>query len=187
MTSFVHPLRVHELCNHGSSAVAAHLHMGFICYSAAQSLRRMHMCCNSIDQCDVALERSVMTSDMPVHELLLAHPAGGEGTNDIWLYGCFVLALTGCTLLQVDGALLAHPLVAEAVAFGAPDEKYGEVVAAAVVLSKPVDDEKAVVKDIQAQTAKRLASFKVRCSATHMFALVCHVAWRIFGCNPGMR
>lgn len=62
----------------------------------------------------------------------------------------------------MDGALLAHPLVAEAVAFGAPDEKYGEVVAAAVVLSKPVDDEAAAVKDIQAQTAKRLASFKVQ-------------------------
>jgi oxalate---CoA ligase len=61
----------------------------------------------------------------------------------------------------VDGALLAHPLVAEAVAFAAPDEKYGEVVAAAVVLSKPVDDKAATIKDIQAQTAKRLASFKV--------------------------
>ncbi len=27
---------------------------------------------------------------------------------------------------QVDGALLAHPGVAEAVSFAAPDEKYGE-------------------------------------------------------------
>lgn len=37
---------------------------------------------------------------------------------------------------QVDGALLAHPAVAEAVSFAAPDEKYGEVVAAAVVLTE---------------------------------------------------
>lgn len=36
---------------------------------------------------------------------------------------------------QVDSVLLSHPFVAEAVSFGAPDEKYGEVVAAAVVLT----------------------------------------------------
>jgi acyl-CoA synthetase (AMP-forming)/AMP-acid ligase II len=82
----------------------------------------------------------------------------------------------GSAYQQVDGALLAHPLVAEAVAFGAPDEKYGEVVAAAVVLSKPVDDEAAAVKDIRAQTAKRLASFKVLiaavCSAADALGLV---------------
>ena len=34
----------------------------------------------------------------------------------------------------MDAALLSNPAVAEAVSFGAPDEKYGEVVAAAVVL-----------------------------------------------------
>lgn len=38
-------------------------------------------------------------------------------------------------LSQVDSVLLSHPFVAEAVSFGAPDEKYGEVVAAAVVLT----------------------------------------------------
>jgi acyl-CoA synthetase (AMP-forming)/AMP-acid ligase II len=32
--------------------------------------------------------------------------------------------------------MLAHPGVAEAVSFAAPDEKYGEVVAAAVVLNE---------------------------------------------------
>ena len=35
----------------------------------------------------------------------------------------------------MDGALLSHPGVAEAVSFAAPDDKYGEVVAAAVVLN----------------------------------------------------
>ena len=86
----------------------------------------------------------------------------------------------------MDGALLAHPLVAEAVAFGAPDEKYGEVVAAAVVLSKPVDDEASVIKDIQAQTAKRLAAFKVLTaaarSAADEFAPVCTLSARGLVC-----
>jgi acyl-CoA synthetase (AMP-forming)/AMP-acid ligase II len=38
--------------------------------------------------------------------------------------------------IEVDSALLAHPGVAEAVSFAAPDDKYGEVVAAAVVLNE---------------------------------------------------
>ncbi len=36
--------------------------------------------------------------------------------------------------LEIDSVLLAHPAVAEAAAFGAPDVKYGEEVQAAVVL-----------------------------------------------------
>ncbi len=63
--------------------------------------------------------------------------------------------------MQVDSALLGHPLVNEAVSFGAPDEKYGEVVAAGVVLSKPADDEAAVIADIRKFAATKLAKFKV--------------------------
>ncbi|EIE20280.1 acetyl-CoA synthetase-like protein [Coccomyxa subellipsoidea C-169] len=63
--------------------------------------------------------------------------------------------------LEVDSALLGHPLVNEAVSFGAPDEKYGEVVAAGVVLSKPADDEAAVIADIRKFAATKLAKFKV--------------------------
>ncbi|BDA45528.1 probable 2-hydroxyacyl-CoA lyase at C-terminar half [Coccomyxa sp. Obi] len=63
--------------------------------------------------------------------------------------------------LEVDSALLGHPLVNEAVSFGAPDEKYGEVVAAAVVLSKPADDAAAVIADIRKFAATKLAKFKV--------------------------
>ena len=63
--------------------------------------------------------------------------------------------------MQVDSALLAHPLVTEAVSFGAPDEKYGESVAAAVVLSKPVQDEEATVADIKKAAASKLSKFKV--------------------------
>jgi acyl-coenzyme A synthetase/AMP-(fatty) acid ligase len=66
----------------------------------------------------------------------------------------------------VDSALLAHPLVKEAVAFGAPDEKYGEIVAAAVVLNSAPADEKAAIKDIKLQTGKRIAAFKVIHSVT---------------------
>ena len=66
--------------------------------------------------------------------------------------------------MQVDSALLGHPLVAEAVSFAAPDEKYGEVVAAAVVLSKRDGrDDAALVDDIRTFAATRLAKFKVWC------------------------
>ena len=64
---------------------------------------------------------------------------------------------------QVDSALLGHPLVAEAVSFGAPSEKYGEIVAAAVVLSGGADkDAAAVAADIRKFAGGKLAQFKVR-------------------------
>ncbi|EFJ30106.1 hypothetical protein SELMODRAFT_170181 [Selaginella moellendorffii] len=60
--------------------------------------------------------------------------------------------------LEVDAVLLAHPAVSEAVAFAAPDEKYGEVVNAAVVLHK---GESATEQDILAFCKKNLAQFKL--------------------------
>ena len=57
--------------------------------------------------------------------------------------------------------LMSHPQVAEAVAFGCPDEKYGEIVAAAVVPSKPVSDSAAFAKDIQKLAGQKMAAFKV--------------------------
>ena len=69
--------------------------------------------------------------------------------------------MSQAVLTQVDSALLSHPLVTEAVSFGAPDEKYGESVAAAVVLSKPVDDEEATVAEIKKAAASKLAKYKV--------------------------
>lgn len=56
---------------------------------------------------------------------------------------------------------MSHPQVAEAVAFGCPDEKYGEIVAAAVVPNKPVQDTAAFAKDIQKQAGQKMAAFKV--------------------------
>jgi len=62
--------------------------------------------------------------------------------------------------LEVDAVLLAHHGVAEAVSFGAPDAKYGETVAAAVVL-KPGVSEAGLEADIRAHCAKTMAAFKV--------------------------
>jgi len=59
--------------------------------------------------------------------------------------------------VEVDDALLSHPGVAEACAFAIPDEKYGEAVAAALVLRDPATH----VADILAYAGGRLASFKV--------------------------
>jgi acyl-CoA synthetase (AMP-forming)/AMP-acid ligase II len=58
--------------------------------------------------------------------------------------------------LEVDAALLAHPAVAEAASFGAPDPKYGEEVHAAVVLRG-----EATVAELQAHCGGRLADFKI--------------------------
>lgn len=64
--------------------------------------------------------------------------------------------------MQVDSALLGHPRVAEAVSFAAPDEKYGEVVAAAVVLTQLAgNDTESIVADIRKFAATKLAKFKV--------------------------
>ncbi len=42
--------------------------------------------------------------------------------------------------LEVEDVLLRHPKVREAVAFGVPDPKYGETVAAALTLHEPADE-----------------------------------------------
>lgn len=67
--------------------------------------------------------------------------------------------------IEVDGALLSHPAVAEAVSFGAPDEKYGEEVAAAVVLAKGAPPPSEALKDdIRKHVASSLSKFKARLS-----------------------
>jgi acyl-CoA synthetase (AMP-forming)/AMP-acid ligase II len=57
---------------------------------------------------------------------------------------------------EIDNVLRAHPAVAEAVAFGVPDPKYGEEVEAAVVLRSA-----ASTQELQAFCSTRLADFKV--------------------------
>jgi acyl-CoA synthetase (AMP-forming)/AMP-acid ligase II len=68
--------------------------------------------------------------------------------------------------LEVDAALLAHPAVAEAASFGAPDAKYGEEVHAVVVLRAD-----ATAEQLRAFCAERLAEFKVP-KVFHMVAEV---------------
>lgn len=70
--------------------------------------------------------------------------------------------------LEVDAVLLSHPAVSEAVSFGAPDPKYGEIVAAAVVLKEgalkdPSDEAEkaALIESIRAHAGTQLSSFKV--------------------------
>ena len=58
--------------------------------------------------------------------------------------------------LEVDAILINHPSVNEAVCFASPDEKYGEVVHAALVVNSEVSD-----KEIQEFCSKSLAKFKV--------------------------
>lgn len=57
---------------------------------------------------------------------------------------------------EVEAVLVAHPLVAEAVAFSVPDTKYGERVAAAVVLGGEVSSE-----ELRDHARESLAAFKV--------------------------
>jgi acyl-coenzyme A synthetase/AMP-(fatty) acid ligase len=52
--------------------------------------------------------------------------------------------------------LLSHPAVREAVAFGRPDPKLGEIVEAVVVLDSSVDPQ-----ELRAHCGERLAPFKV--------------------------
>ena len=59
---------------------------------------------------------------------------------------------------EIDEALLDHPAVAQALAFGVPDERLGEEIAAAVVL-RP--DGQASEDELQDFAAARLADFKV--------------------------
>lgn len=65
--------------------------------------------------------------------------------------------------IELDGLMLSHPDVAEAVAFGAPDELYGQIVNAAIVLKSGQDsgDLSAVDKSIKDHLRAKVANFKV--------------------------
>ncbi|KAK9838743.1 hypothetical protein WJX74_002449 [Apatococcus lobatus] len=63
--------------------------------------------------------------------------------------------------VEVDNALLSHPSVQEAVTFAAPDNMYGERVAAAVVLDRHPSNAAAAIADIKAQVSEPIAAFKV--------------------------
>ena len=58
--------------------------------------------------------------------------------------------------LEVDATLIKHPSIVEAVCFGASDEKYGEVVHAAIVTSSPISE-----LDIQNFCSTYISDFKI--------------------------
>jgi oxalate---CoA ligase len=57
---------------------------------------------------------------------------------------------------EIEDVLLSHPAVRDAVCFGVPDEKYGELVGAAVTLGAEAD-----AGDLIAHCREQLAAFKV--------------------------
>lgn len=60
--------------------------------------------------------------------------------------------------IELDGIMLSHPKVDEAVAFGVPDDTYGQVVQAAVVLKK---GEKVSYQELAKFIGEHAAKFKV--------------------------
>ncbi|CAI1929337.1 hypothetical protein SEUBUCD646_0D04280 [Saccharomyces eubayanus] len=60
--------------------------------------------------------------------------------------------------IELDGIMLSHPKIDEAVAFGVPDDMYGQVVQAAVVLKK---NEKMTYEELVSFLKKHLAAFKI--------------------------
>ncbi|CAG61482.1 uncharacterized protein GVI51_K06699 [Nakaseomyces glabratus] len=60
--------------------------------------------------------------------------------------------------IELDGVMLSHPKVDEAVCFGVPDEMYGQVVHAAVVLKK---GEKMTYDELTAYMQDKVAKFKI--------------------------
>ena len=60
--------------------------------------------------------------------------------------------------IELDGALLSHPSVAEAVAFAIPSEHYGQEVAAVIV---PAQGKKVTQEELQQFMTEKVAKFKV--------------------------
>ncbi|PKA58029.1 4-coumarate--CoA ligase-like 10 [Apostasia shenzhenica] len=60
--------------------------------------------------------------------------------------------------IEVDAVLLSHPAVAQAVAFGVPDKKYGEEINCAIILRKGAVID---VEEVARHCRKNLAPFKV--------------------------
>jgi acyl-CoA synthetase (AMP-forming)/AMP-acid ligase II len=57
---------------------------------------------------------------------------------------------------EIEQVLLSHPAVRDAVCFGVPDEKYGELVGAAVTLGAEAETSELIV-----HCREQLAAFKV--------------------------
>ena len=60
--------------------------------------------------------------------------------------------------MEIDGILLSHPDVAEAVSFAVPDAMYGQEIHAAVVI---IQGKRVSEKELQEFVATKAAKFKV--------------------------
>src|SRR5277367_1921767 len=92
-----------------------------------------------------------------------------EGSKNWSIAGTFFLLLTGTQVFidrrgekiapaEIDGILLSHKAVAEAVCFGVPDEMFGQEIHAAVVLKQ---GSKVTEKELQSYIAEKVAKFKI--------------------------
>jgi acyl-CoA synthetase (AMP-forming)/AMP-acid ligase II len=72
--------------------------------------------------------------------------------------------------VEIDGIMLSHKDVAEAVSFGVPDEMYGQEIHAAVIL-KP--NAQVTEKELQQYIATKVAKFKVPKKVTTVPEFVC--------------
>ena len=60
--------------------------------------------------------------------------------------------------MEVDGILLSHPSIAEAVCFGVPDDLYGQEIEAAVVTKQ---GKNITERELQEWVRQRAAKFKI--------------------------
>jgi fatty-acyl-CoA synthase len=60
--------------------------------------------------------------------------------------------------IEVEDAVFSHPAVAEVAVIGVPDEKWGELVVALVVVAEGAD---VTEDDLRAHTRTKLAGYKV--------------------------
>jgi len=83
-----------------------------------------------------------------------------DGDGYIWIMGRVddVLNVSGHRLgtMEIESALVAHPLVAEAAVVGRPDDLKGEAVCAFVVLKKEVADRKATIGELRNHVGREI-------------------------------
>ena len=75
----------------------------------------------------------------------------GRASIDIIKSGGYKLSA-----LEIEATLLEHPDVSEVAVIGVPDDEWGEIVAAAVVLANPVSED-----DLEQWSRERMSSYKV--------------------------
>lgn len=83
-----------------------------------------------------------------------SEPLGADRSNDVIIRGGSVIFA-----VEIERALRSHPLVRDAAAFGVPDPKLGELVAAVVQLDGEGDD--TAIDQILAAVSEQLTDDKV--------------------------